>query len=599
MLQLFRRKGPVAEQPLDALINSNKPPSEEQRRKIESILCTLKSEYHQVCGEPYVQTNPAPQSGRKYYDDIQRYQRALSPLRNFTAEILQAIFKSAVLSIEKRAPQTSLVGAIRLVSHLWNDAAIKCPLLWCKFPLMDLTTIPVTTNQGGAPIFPDWVLHHHLDRSGTMPISFTFHFWPGDETHNTDREHQMRETEAKKWVGILAQESHRWNEVEFQVTGSVARPLWDRLRVPGRVHHLSKFAYQRKGYDSRDHKTNRALEHLDFSTAPMLRHIMFDSLGLNQAARNLSIEGAKTHLLLPWAQLETFDCATQKDTMYPKVLELGENIRVLKYTSNKGDTLPMNPVFFQHLTKLSLCFGEDLRGDCLVEHLKYFSLPSLKELEVYWGSQFDQVDIYGSISSLIRRSGCALERLATEHKNLDYDYEGQIERFQEVLYRCPSLTHLDIAYLDAAKLEVLVPHENRARKPPLPSLRVLTLRSHRGHGSMDPIPLLKVVFGRTDSSRKPPNSHLEDVYVCHDDYDVWRNVLLQLGEQDGAQTLRTPFDPTFYSIALAWKIELMSASSQPNADISEQDLRPVLREMGSFDLQGRDARVLIVSSFIL
>jgi hypothetical protein len=371
--------------------------------------------------------------------------------------------------------------------------------------------------------------------------------------------------------------------------------LWDRLRVPGRVPLLSKFVYQRKGFDGRDRKTNRALEHLDLSAAPRLRHIMYDSLGLNQAARNLSIEGAKTHLLLPWVQLETFECATQKDTMYPKLLEQSKNLQVLKYTSNRSNTLPTEPVFLHHLTKLSLCFGEELRGECLAEHLKYFTLPSLKELEVYWGDRFDRVDIYGSISSLIQRSSCTLERLATEHKNLGYDYEGQVERFQEVLYRCPHLTHLDIAYLDAAKLDLLIPHQNQARKPPLPNLRVLTLRSHRAQGSMDPIPLLRVVFGRTDLSRKPPNSHLEDVYVKHDDGDLWRNVVLEVGEHDSARSLQTPFDPEFYSIAISWKMELLPTPSVSDANVARRDRGNVLRDMRSFDLQGRDTRVLIVS----
>lgn len=212
----------MAEQPLDALINSNIPPTEDQRHKLDSAIRALKFEYQRACGKPYIATDPIPQQGQRYHEDIQRHQRALLPFRKFHAEILQAIFKCAVLSIEPKTSQISMVGVIRLVSQIWNDAAINCPFLWCNLPLMDLTIIPVSTNEGSISRVSEWALHHHLDRSGSMPISFTFQFWPGDEIRNKSQEQRMREDEAKKWVGILAQESHRWDEVEFQVTGSVA-----------------------------------------------------------------------------------------------------------------------------------------------------------------------------------------------------------------------------------------------------------------------------------------------------------------------------------------------------------------------------------------
>ncbi|TEB28084.1 hypothetical protein FA13DRAFT_829735 [Coprinellus micaceus] len=118
---------------------------------------------------------------------------------------------------------------------------------------------------------------------------------------------------------------------------------------------------------------------------------------------------------------------------------------------------------------------------------------------------------------------------------------------------------------------------------------------------MDPVPLLQVVFGRTDPARKPPHDHLEDVYIKHDDSGIWRNVVLEAGSRKDDETIRkleTPFDPAFYAVALNWKEELRKDIATPS--ISNDSLIPqrrseikeLMRGMRLYDLHGRDTRVL-------
>jgi hypothetical protein len=340
----------------------------------------------------------------------------------------------------------------------------------------------------------------------------------------------------------------------------------------------------------------------------LLKYVVYDSLNPFQGPEHLSFHGTITYLILPWGQLETFRGAVQGDEIYPYLLDGGTNLQVLKHTSNQATTLPSTPASLPYLTKLSLCFGDAMPGENIVAHLgQSLTLPSLKELEVYWG-RFHKygVDIYGGILSLILRSRCSLERLAVEHNELDYDLNLQKERFQQVLYQCPCLTHLDIAYLDAAKLQTLVPDFNTAKKPPLSRLRVLTLRQPYRQGIKDPLPLLRVFLGRTDPTRRPPHDHLEEVYIKHDDRDLWRNVILELGTQKNDETiqrLETPFDPSFYAVALSWKEGLRKDVATPsvsNSGLTGQrrlEIKELMRGMESYNLQGRDTRVLTVSGY--
>jgi hypothetical protein len=409
---------------------------------------------------------------------------------------------------------------------------------------------------------------------------------------------------------MLAAEIDLWGEVKFQGTRSFQETLMgllERYSRNGNFPLLSKFSFERRGIDTAN--TTRYTtwrETLDLSMAPLLKHVVFDSLNPFQGPEHLSFHGTITRLTLPWAQLETFRCATQRDMIYHYTLEEAVNIQALGYTSNQMDTLPSTATSLLRLTKLSLCFGDAMPGVLIENHLgQSLTLPVLKELEVFWGrSPANGVDIYGAILSLLRRSGCALERLAIEHNELDYDLNSQKARFQQVLYECPSLTHLDIAYLDAAKLQVLVPDFNVLKKPPLPRLRVLTLRHPRKQSTIDPVPLLQVVFGRTDPARKPPHDHLEDVYIKHDDSGIWRNVVLEAGSRKDDETIRkleTPFDPAFYAVALNWKEELRKDIATPS--ISNDSLIPqrrseikeLMRGMRLYDLHGRDTRVLTVS----
>ncbi|TEB28082.1 hypothetical protein FA13DRAFT_1776145 [Coprinellus micaceus] len=604
MLQLLSRRENTV---FNSLLNCNAPPNDDQRAEINGAIQALKIRYQQASGTEYSPTHPIPQSGRKYHDKILRYQRMLAPVRTIPPEIWHRVFKYAILTVEPKTQQSLVLRDLRLVSRMWNATAIDCPVLWCNLPLIDHSIIPTTPENSPKQPHSTWTLIQYLTRARCpkpLPISFTFHcsINSGDES-----EVQARALQARAWVEILALDINRWGEVEFLGTRAFQETLLDllyRRSRQGGFPLLSKFSFQRRGIDTANSpRYTTWRETLDLSKAPLLKYVVYDSLNPFQGPEHLSFHGTITYLILPWGQLETFRGAVQGGEIYPYLLDGGTNLQVLKHTSNQATTLPSTPASLPYLTKLSLCFGDAMPGENIVAHLgQSLTLPSLKELEVYWG-RFHKygVDIYGGILSLILRSRCSLERLAVEHNELDYDLNLQKERFQQVLYQCPCLTHLDIAYLDAAKLQTLVPDFNTAKKPPLSRLRVLTLRQPYRQGIKDPLPLLRVFLGRTDPTRRPPHDHLEEVYIKHDDRDLWRNVILELGTQKNDETiqrLETPFDPSFYAVALSWKEGLRKDVATPsvsNSGLTEQrrsEIKELMRGMESYNLQGRDTRVL-------
>lgn len=578
MLQLFRKKEPATKRRLDILLNCNQPPSDEERQAFTAHFEELKAAYERACGAPYSPTGPFPKRGRKYLDAIRRCQRVLSPIRNAPPEIWHTIFKYAVLGIEQAHSQSLMLGKLRLVSQHWNSTACTCPVLWCNLPLIDFSTMaaPDLTNYSASA---HRGLQYYLQRSRKLPISFTFHFW-----RDPDSDRMPLQSQALGWVRVLAQESHRWNVVEFRATRAILDALSARVK-PGRLSQLSRFVFEMRGTDVAPAFSTISVDFL--SNAPRLRHVEFDSLGLGQGVRNEYYDDTVFNVALPWEQLETFKGAVQRCQAYPLLMETSVDLSTLKYTSNNTETLPSASTSLSRLTKLSLCFNSALPTESLISHLRCLTLPSLKELEIYWWGSFD-VDLYGTVLALIRRSGCGIERLATEH-NLNYHTHAQTNRFKEVLYHCAALTHLDIAYLGGSELGVLIPDTNRAKKPPLPNLRVLTVRYpvNEAQAQMDPVPLIDVLHSRTDLVRKIPSvRYLQDVYVKHDDQDQWRAALLGLGNEVDTKLIRTPFEPLLYTVAQRWKMELIGESSIPSA----------LAEMEVFGPRGRDTRIFVVST---
>ncbi|KAJ3538281.1 hypothetical protein NMY22_g5232 [Coprinellus aureogranulatus] len=555
MLRLFRKKGRRADKVLETSPDPNVQPSEEQEHHLDSAHNPLLDASIPPPEDGvglYLAGSPIPQEGLKGNQNIEFDEPALSSLQKVPRDIWHIIFQYDVLGIEPKTSHFFRVETLRLVSKAWNATAVTCPELWCNLPILDITTLPTLPvalyrlDERNPPSPTVWSLDNLLDRSQTLPISFTFRYWYDEvpnAVHNTlFRIHQK---DVLHWIRRLVEQSHRWQEVEFQVSTTLSTSWSGSLR----------------GVNMMDAGAN-----LDFSGATQLRHFKYDALGSSQELWYPSAEWGATNFRLPWSQLETFECAVKKCAMYPTALELGTNLKVLKYTSYNTESLPSSATLLPHLSKLSLCFVETLQEKDLIEHLECFTLPSLKELE-----------------------GAPLNAWGIEHNNLDYDL--QLGPFLGVLRRCPSLTHLDIAYLDAEHLDsTLLPHLKHSKRPPLPNLRVLTLRHPRGSGSIPPGPLMNVIFGRTDPARKPPNSHLEDVYVTHDDPDLWREEVVELEHITKAPPLQTPFDPGFYSIGLAWTAALRDGFST-NDDASR--LRLVLQEMKSFDFNDRDTRVLV------
>lgn len=597
MFRGFRWKEPNAEKLsiVDYLLSSNESPSAEQELQLHEKLRILKSKYQKACGIAYSSTRNGHvhRAGQRYHDDILRCLRVLSCIRRVPTEIWHGIFEHAVLSIEPRTAQGTMLGAISLVSRGWNAAACSCPILWSNLPLIDIypTASPEHSVLGPGP----GILQRYLERSGTHPISFTFHYW-----RNIYSEIGAHNTVALTCLRVLAAVSHRWDVAEFRATKVILNALSDRAqyrRLP--LHLLSKFKFEMKAVEPIP--SNSKLKVDLFFHAPNLRHVVFDVLGAWGTSNTCYIKGI-IDLRLPWTQLETFEGFFKRDTAYQQLLSKGKNLKVLMYTSKKSNALPLVIAAPQRLTRLSLCFGDGLPGGTFLAHMGCLTLPALKELEIHW-RRGTNVDLYAAILSLVQRSGCSLERLAVDDR-LDYDSNNQLERFRDLLYHCATLTHLDIGYLDAQGLDSFIPDYDNFGNPPLPNLRVLSLRYSRiVRLPIDPEPLLKVIHSRTDGL-VGWQSRLEDIYVWHCGADHWRAAIARAGHQSGSmRPPHIPFDSTFLKIALEAKAGLLTffpAREHYNKDESmdrHKIRRGCLPKLESLDIWGRDTRILSVRRF--
>ncbi|TEB28083.1 hypothetical protein FA13DRAFT_829684 [Coprinellus micaceus] len=386
MFQLPRRKDRV----LDTLLDCNTPPTDYERAEIDQAIEALKIKYQRASGMEYLPNRPIRQAGRKYHDKILRYQLIVSPIRTVPPEIWYRVFENTVLTIEPKTQQSVVLRDLRLVSKAWNAVAIDWPILWCSLPMIDHTVIPITSENSPNQPPSTWTLYRYLTRARRpkpLPISFTFHSW---SESGAASEAKARAKQALAWVRMLAAEIDLWGEVKFQGTRSFQETLMgllERYSRNGNFPLLSKFSFERRGIDTAN--TTRYTtwrETLDLSMAPLLKHVVFDSLNPFQGPEHLSFHGTITRLTLPWAQLETFRCATQRDMIYHYTLEEAVNIQALGYTSNQMDTLPSTATSLLRLTKLSLCFGDAMPGVLIENHLgQSLTLPVLKELEVFWG----------------------------------------------------------------------------------------------------------------------------------------------------------------------------------------------------------------------
>ncbi|TEB28447.1 hypothetical protein FA13DRAFT_1735595 [Coprinellus micaceus] len=561
--------------------------------------------YQQTCGVTYSdpRTGPIPALGQEIHEEIKRYQSLFSCIRTMPNEIWHTMFEHVVLIVKPGYDQIHAVQTIRLVCRRWESAARKCATLWQNLPLLDLTNIPMSERKEIAFEKATNHLHSYLQRSVNMPISFTFHFWPDLFLDGEGTGRWTRRGEAMEWLQVLYYERERWGEVEFRATRAILRTLSDRIRKYRRLANLTKFSFEIRGVDYPVTPGSTMVETIDLSKAARLKHFTWDTLG---AHYGVPYQETLVRLDLPWEVLESFECAVHEDTgTYPKLMEKGKNLRVLKYTSSKLAELPSTPTLLPHLTKLSLCFGIDLPGPTLIAHLGQLTLPALKELEVFWWKDTTSIDFYGTILALVQRSGCSLDRLATEN-NLEYKSDSQdfkFGNFTKLLYHCKHLTHLDIGYLESAELEILVPDRNVGKKPPLTTLRSLTVRFPELRSPPSrPAPLLGLLQSRTDASRKPPHSHLEDLYVKHHNDDSWRIAVIGSRDDSGLKNLDVPSDEGLCGAATWWKQDLAEdvfVASTPNGHFSTKrqlEVKQVFREMKKLDLEGRDARVLVVSA---
>ncbi|KAJ3538284.1 hypothetical protein NMY22_g5231 [Coprinellus aureogranulatus] len=596
-LRRIRRKESPSDEGkiLDSLLGRNDPPSVEQRQGLETHLMFLKSEYQRACGEEYSPSRriPVTKEVLKYRESIERYHRALSCVRAIPIEIWQGIFMWAVPSIELRSPQCSTLGTIRLVSRGWNAAACSCPMLWCNLPIISFPQPLFTPPSSSAIAEVDtatgpWILERCLARSGRQPISFTFHMRP--DTDDSPGAHLIL---AKAYLRILLEASQRWKVVEFRATKAILDILLDRSRH-GRLSlpRLSEFVFQLLIVSALPSGSRITVDM--FKDVPVLRHVGFtlqDTWGSLSSRRINEV----VDLRLPWKQLESF----QGNVAYPTLVRRGTNLRLVRYVSKRSNDLPSTPTCHPHLTKLSLCLGDGLPGGSLLRHLGSLTLPALKELELFWRKNAE-VDLYGSILALVKRSKCSLERLATD-PHLDYKLNNQIERFTDVLYHCSTLTHLDISYLDVGELDVLIPDRDHFTTPPLVNLRVLTLRFSRlAKAPIDPTTLLRVIHSRTEGA-KGLESQLEDVYIKHCSNDHWRAAVTKLVRNTGS--IGPPDTPTNsgFPEAWRWKQEIMTffppSKTGPRLDkadyVERQEIRRgCLGKLEPLDLWGRDTRIL-------
>ncbi|KAJ6630577.1 hypothetical protein B0H10DRAFT_835322 [Mycena sp. CBHHK59/15] len=324
-------------------------------------------------------------------------------------EILMQIF-SACCS-EQCPIQTSVAVYLSQICTRWRAIVLSMPNLWASFSIQ-LGQL----NRGGFGQDADRsetisrLLHLHLERSATYPLSFDADF----------QNARVVSPPALSLLAALVEHSTRWASVILPLSPAVVPVLG---HINSRLDRLENLRLRMKGSADPDAWADCKI----FQTAPRLRR--------------LTLGSSPSMLPFPTTQLTELHLgaiATFKMVQFmtrspcPNLTRLTLTPYYEAYPTSQS--LPSLPVF-RHLHTLVLAIRDGYSRNPVIEVLGLLTAPTLKNLQV---AGMREIRLpRQSFASFLQRSVCKLENLT-----LDFQESSKVLEFIGNFEALPSLAHL-------------------------------------------------------------------------------------------------------------------------------------------------------------
>ncbi|KAG5634748.1 hypothetical protein H0H81_000908 [Sphagnurus paluster] len=411
--ELLKRESSLAH-----LLRTNNVPSQKEVIELRSLRHDAETEFTRL-----QKLYPSPTHSLQTVERlIATCKGALSPLRRFPPELLLAIFSFTLSDLPShyRLHEALLqsVGAdsspsvLTQVCGLWRSVALNGQGLWSRvfidLELPEKNPVPPTTCLAN--------LQQFLDRSGTHPLSIYF----GDSYSTSDH--------ATNILLLLMLHCRRWREVWFFISQEHLH-LMEQVKgcVPIlRSLYLSPFGANIYGVSSA------------FEESPELHEAL--------------LLAGNHDMSLPWSQLTKIGGNhISRDTL----LQI-PNLVELDFIWDLGTLY-----FPSETTRLPSL--KALRVNC-EKSLEWLEAPGLELIEVPKSRSLRSPTNLYTLSSLVRRSGCALRSLSLS----EADVGGDAESLEELIAAIPSLLRLELEECDVewgVLSEVVAPQGSRRRLP--------------------------------------------------------------------------------------------------------------------------------------
>lgn len=377
---------------LQAIVNSNIPPSDVEARKIldaisESERCVLSLDAKIKDARAILEE--LIQERNVHATLMTSYRNALSPARRLPPEIIADIFVHSCpeTSILPPSPDDYNLRISRICSG-WRKVALGIPQLWSS---ITIHWEPEISYPAFERIIEAW-----SHRAIPLPLSIHIPQPPVPNDGLSRREEQI--------VLLLAKYAYRFREMSFRLPQPCIEPLL--LLPPGSVDMLESVAVQLFYGDDEENLpwSEEGIEMTTFSNAPNIRSLTLDGWW--------DLDSLADDLDLPWSRLTDLtliftvgsDMSMRAEWMY-KLLRRCQNLRTL---SILGDALfdygTAKPIVLSNLRSLKVSR----------KHYNYYdffrplTFPSLEILEFHLeeahsGSPFGLLYVIADSSPHIKR----------------------------------------------------------------------------------------------------------------------------------------------------------------------------------------------------
>ncbi|KAF6748605.1 hypothetical protein DFP72DRAFT_916430 [Ephemerocybe angulata] len=439
------------------LLTSNTPLPYESRAALKGKLEHLESGFEKLAGQPYGDDIPLiclPQSVHPLFTSMVPERYVLRSIRHLPDEVLQQVFLFSCFDSEGKHNDQAL-RRLCSVDRRWREAAINRCLLWTSPPPLHLDGKgPEDVRRVTA------VLELYLIHSGTLPITFELAASKPPIRMPSDV------LPIREALTLLLQQSHRWERAVLKLPSFGLKQIQESIKGP--LPFLYSLDVLIPPF-AEIPTASGSVPGLDiFCNAPNLRELSCDS-SFGWMSDSLGPLDK-----VPHSQLEIFKSISQDDrNAYCDILDCpSPELRSVECACYSFETLPASKFnFLPKVTVLRLRAYEFLCD--IASHLETLTLPALLHLEVRCSSPQTLLAglMYTGVQTLVRQSGCSLERLSLSSG------ESSPAAFTDILALSPNLVELDITFPDTESLTSLTLDTSPEAPPVVPKLKTLIFRS--------------------------------------------------------------------------------------------------------------------------